>query len=196
MVAYTYSDYALVTTDDATQARISSVSADFWELSGVQPTVGRLPNPGERDVLLLSHRFFERWFKSDPSVVGRAVTVEGRQVTITGVLPKDFLLQLPQESFGPQGFVAKDIDGYRSLIVPPQERGRGQLLRVVAKLKPNMPLDRARAELEAIRARLARTNPQPYPDQAILIVLPLRDKLVGQARLALWVLLAAVVLCC
>ena len=65
-------------------------------------------------------------------------------------------------------------------------------MRVVGQLKPGVSLDQARAELEAIRTRLAEASPQPFLDRATLDVVPLTDRLVGDSRRALWVLLIAV----
>ena len=82
MVAYDISDATIATTDDAIRARIALVSDEFWELAGGQPAIGRLPQPGEREALLLSHEFFERWFHSDPNIVGRTAAVEGQPAMI------------------------------------------------------------------------------------------------------------------
>ena len=66
------------------------------------------------------------------------------------------------------------------------------VVNVVAKLKAGISIQRARAEMEAIQARIVRENPQSYYNQLTLRVLPLQEKLVGNARRALLVLLAAV----
>ncbi len=195
MAAYFASDGTIAAVGDATRARIASVSDDFWEISRVRPALGRLPKPNEPDVLLISHGFFERWFHSDPDIAGKGVTVDGRQVTITGVLPRDFLFELPV-AWGRE-FDSKDIDGIAPMIISPQDRTRqtgfgGGFSNVVAKLKPGMSTDHAKVELEAIRARIAQENPGWRPNQAKLRILPVQEKVVGRARLALWVLLAAV----
>ena len=119
IVAYGSADETLATADGATRARVASVSNDFWDLSGAQPAAGRLPAPAERDAVLLSDGFFERWFHGDLSVIGRAVTVNGGLGTITGVLPTGFRFQLPSMT-GPAGLQPKAIDVYRPLIVPPR----------------------------------------------------------------------------
>lgn len=191
MVAYDQDDETVVSGDNATHARIAMVSEDFWDLSGAQPAFGRLPARGERGTLLLSHGFFERWFQSDVNVIGKPVMLEGRQVTITGVLPKGFRFQFPSPTW--PGFEIRDLDGYRTVVVQATDRARVQLFNVVAKLKPNITIERARVELETIRARIAQGHPTFLRNQAALRVVPLQEQLVGEARLALWVLLAAVV---
>jgi putative ABC transport system permease protein len=192
MVAYRSQDLTIATTGNAVQARIALVSHDFWEVSGARPVVGRLPNPGEHDVLLLSHGLFEREFHGDQGVVGRAVTLDGQQVTIVGVLQKTFRFQLvPPPRRGPD---SKDIEAYAPLDLAPQDsqRSRGRTVSVVARLKPGVTLDRARAEIETIRSRIATGAPNSYLDQMPLQVQPLRDRLVGHTRAALAMLLGAV----
>jgi predicted permease len=195
MVAYENTqDHTLQTPDRGTQVRNAWVSHDFWALTGARPAHGRLPQPGEEHVLVLSHGFFERWFDSDPTVVGRVVTVQGgREVTVTGVLPGDFRLELPQEALGP-ALELRSVDVYRpygSGAEAPR-RGTGVPVRVVAKLAPDVTIEQARTELETIRLRLAQASPMPLLDEAMLRVVPLQEQLVGSARSALWVLLGAV----
>ena len=75
------------------------------------------------------------------------------------------------------------------------ERGGGpvQLLSVVGRLEVGATLEGARAEIEAIRARVAQADPNPFNDQRMLRAVPLQDQLIGRAGLALRVLLVAVV---
>ena len=193
LVAYENTQDHTIQTDQAgTQARNVWITSDFWALAGVRPELGRLPDPNESDTVMLSYSFFERWFDGDRSVVGRQVRVNGRDLAVAGVLPRDFRLHLPQETLGPASD-RRDADLYRQYgAFEPQERGRGVLVRVVGKLKPGIRLEEAVAELEAIRGRLGQVSPQPFLDRGMLTVVPLADRLVGTSRRALWVLLAAV----
>jgi predicted permease len=195
LVAYGASDQSVAAGNDVARARIMYVSEGFWEISGARPVLGRLPQIDERNTLLLSHKFFERWLHSDPTIVGRTVTVEGQPAMIVGVLPKSFLFQLSVPSV--PGFDAsKDIDAYRPKILSPQDRDHSRPsaanTSVVAKLKPGVSIDRARTELEVIRDRVRQANPKWFTNQAKLHVIPLREKLVGDARQTLWVLMGAV----
>jgi predicted permease len=197
MVATEHGYATISNSDDGTRARLVAVSDDFWGLSGARAALGRLPQPGERHALLISHEFFERWFHSDPRMVGSAVTIDGKQqVIITGVLPKGFPFQLPP-SFWPGFDNSKAVDGYSPMIISPQDRVRSAayagMVTVVAKLKPGVTADRAQAEIEAIRGRVRQASPKWFTNDAKLRIMPLRDLLVGEARKALWVLLGAVV---
>ena len=67
------------------------ISENFLQLLGVQPQVGRLFTAEEckfngPPAVLLSHRLWERRFASDPGIVGRALTINDRPVTVVGVL--------------------------------------------------------------------------------------------------------------
>jgi putative ABC transport system permease protein len=190
-------DHALQTTENGTQVRNVWVSNDFWALSGARTALGRVPAADEADVMVLSHGLFERWFHSDPGVIGRTVTLNGRQVAIIGVLTPDFRFQLPQEALGPV-LEAKLIDIYRPYPNDtPQDGGNrssGIPVRVVGKLKQGLTIEQAHAELEAIRGGLARARPDLRLDRGVLRIVPLHEKLVAEIRPALWTLLAAVAL--
>ena len=113
VVAYENTQDHTIQTDQAgTQARNTWVTADFWRLAGVRPILGRLPEPTESDAVVLSQSFFERWFGSDPTVIGQAVRVNGRDLLVTGVLPRAFRLHMPQEALGP-ALDRRETDIYR-----------------------------------------------------------------------------------
>jgi putative ABC transport system permease protein len=141
--------------------------------------------------VLLSHAFFERWFGANPDVVGKTVVVGGRSATVAGVLPPAFHVDLaPPPSVA--GLVPREIEVYHAIVVQPLPNGVIQLFRVVGQLKPGVAIDTARAELETIHARVERAYPGYSPPT--LRVVPLTEKLVGDARRSLILLLAAVVL--
>ncbi len=191
MVAYANADYTLVSPRGASRVRAAMVTEDFWDLSGAKPAAGRLPLPEELGAVLVSSRFAQRWFAGDPDVIGRTVTLDGRQVAIAGILPEHFRFELPGSAW--PGFRPKDVDVYQPMIVS-SERGGGpvQLLSVVGRLEVGATLEGARAEIEAIRARVEQAYPNPFNDQRMLRAVPLHDQLIGRAGLALRVLLGAV----
>ena len=193
LVAYENTqDHTIQTAEAGTQARNAWVSDEFWSLAGVQPALGRLPQPAEPDVIVLSYGFFARWFGGDHSAIGKTARVNGRDITVIGVMPRGFQPHVPQEAIGPS-LDRKEIDTYRQYPgFPPQERGRGVLVRVIGELKDGVSAETARAEVETIRDRLELTSPQPFLDTATLTMVPLNERLVGASRRALWILLAAV----
>jgi predicted permease len=191
LAAYQSSAQAVVTPESAEQARLCWVSDDFWDITAARPVLGRLPRPGERDVLVLSHAYFARRFQGDARIVGSSAVVQGRQVLIAGVLPAGFRFQFPepvQPQLGPAV-----IDGYRSMTLSRGPRPSAFLFNVVGRLRPGATPEQGRAEIDAVRSRIATIDPFPVADALALRVVPLQERLVGQTKPALRVLLAAVI---
>src|SRR5207244_177111 len=117
LAGYDYQDSTIATGDTATEERIAQVSNEFWQLSGAQTTAGRLLRADDQDALLLTAGFFERRFGGDPRVIGNTVRLEGRPVTIVGVLAPGFRFLLPmRESFNDR----REIEAYTPLDIRPE----------------------------------------------------------------------------
>ena len=198
MTAYGYGDQTLSTAEGAEQHRIAYVTPEFWSLSGARPALGRLFTSADRGGVVLSDRLFDRQFHRDPHALGRSVTLSGRPETILGVLPKNFRFLLPQPARAAGNGLdseGTDIEAYIPDPVawePPNRSGASSIEMVVAKRKADVSIDRARTELEGIQARIVRDSPFNFGGDTELKVTPLQEKLVGEARPALLVLLAAV----
>jgi putative ABC transport system permease protein len=194
LAGYDYQDSTIATADGATEDRIGQISNEFWQLSGAQTIAGRLLRSGDEDALLLTAGFFERRFGSDPRVIGSTVTLEGRPVTIVGVLAPGFRFLLPmQQSFND----LREIEAYTPLDITPETEVRGgptAVIQVAGKLKPGVALEQARAEIETIQSRVAKAHPEVYYGDFQVRVDSLQEKLVGSSRLGLIVLSAAAAL--
>ena len=140
--------------------------------------------------MLLSHDFALRRFGGEPDVIGRTITLDGRQVTVVGVLAHDFRFDFPASAW--PGLRPGDVEVYRPFVVSSARKGQIQLLNVVGRLKRGVTLERAQAEIETIRARTAQMYPHPDSDRRTLRIVPLQDQLIGASGYALWILLAAV----
>jgi putative ABC transport system permease protein len=192
LVAFDLGDYAIYNADNVVQSRVAWVSDDFWAVSDARPVLGRLPLDGE-DAVLLSYPFFVAAFHADSGVVGRAVRINVRQVTIAGVLSPGFRPQLTKP-FASNGLPERTIDAYRTFTVPPPTTAPNgatvtRAVMVIAKLKAGVSIEQARSELEAIRSRTRTANPMPLPPT--LRLMPLKEKIVGNATRPLIVLLTA-----
>src|SRR6266446_10522062 len=92
-----YTNQAVSTLTDGSQAthvQGESVSANLFQLLGIQPMLGRtfLPNEDEpgNQVVILSHELWQRRFGADRGIIGRTVTLDGRQFQVIGVMPPRF----------------------------------------------------------------------------------------------------------
>jgi len=198
MAAYGNQDLALVAADQASQERIASITGDFWSITGARPAFGRLFRSGEAGTIVLSHGLFERRFGGDSQVVGTSVSLNGHSFTVAGVLSEDSRFLFPQQWVS--GAERREIDAYISIpdaVETPgepvtQKQGPAPFwISVVGKLRLNIPIEQARAEMETIYARIAREYPTPLRNRSLHVIL-LKEKLVGSARTALLALLAAV----
>jgi predicted permease len=205
MAAYGNEDLALVDADNSDTERIASITADFWDIAGAKPALGRLFGPRDPNVLVLTWAVFERRFSSNPAVVGKTVTVDGHPFTIVGVLPKDFRFLFPQELW--TGDELRDIDALIPLPdahetpgdpirVDPKLGPMPLWLRVVGRLKPDVSFRAAQVEMQRIFERIIRNSPSGFThvnarDSKLRFML-LTERLVGSSRLALMVLFGAV----
>ncbi|MEX2271649.1 MAG: ABC transporter permease [Vicinamibacterales bacterium] len=195
MIAYEYADATLVAGGEASRLRIVAASDGFWQVSGAQPLLGALPTSKEPDVLALAHRVFREQFQSDPQIIGRAVTVDGRQMTIGAVLAADFQPQLVGEQWWLKLGERVDAAAYRMRPVEPAPRvidpsTAVRIYQVFGEVKPGVSIEQARAEIDAIHTRAQRERPSPF-GASTAVVVPMQEKIVGPSRLALGVLLSA-----
>jgi predicted permease len=162
------------------------LTSDVLPLLGVSPALGRVfaadeDQPGNHHVAVISDGLWRRRFGADQGIVGKSIRLDGEPFVVIGVMPRSF-------QFAP--FWATKAELWAPLALGPRAASRrGQSLRVFARLAPGVGLERARAEVGAITAQLERQFPGTNRD---VQVVPLREKVVGEIRPALLVLLGAV----
>jgi putative ABC transport system permease protein len=161
------------------------VSANLFSLLGVEPQLGRAftaeeDKPGSR-VAILSHSIWQRRFGGDATIIGRALNLNGEAYTVVGVMPRGFQFRAPQtQVWVPIAFSAEEA----------AQRG-SHYLEVLARLKPGVKLQQARAEMSTIAARLEKQYPESNTRLGS-VVTPLHEEVVGNIKPALLVLLGAV----
>jgi predicted permease len=170
----------------AEQVPYAMVTGGFFNVLGVAPMYGRAlsyedDEMGGPDVVVISHSLWTRRLGSDPAVIGRTMTLDGTARRIVGVMPTGLSYPLGSELWIPLRFDSRTLT-----------TGRGaQYLDIVARLREDVTVDRAQAEMSAIVQQLASRYPRTNSNKAVA-VFGLRDALVGNVRPALLMLLIAV----
>ena len=164
-----------------------TVSGNFFDVLGVDTALGRVLRPadsreGESRAIVLSDSFWKRRFGAERSVVGRRVDINGVPAEIVGVLPRGF--HVP-------GADADFWEPHRMPEAQLRRMRRAHWLRTVARLKPDVTLDQARAELTRIAADLERQYPNTNTKMGVGLG-PLHDWFVGDVRQAMVLLMGAV----
>jgi putative ABC transport system permease protein len=174
----------------------AGVSASFFDVMGVPPQLGRvlLPSddrPKAAPVAVISHGFWQRRFGGDPHVLGRRITLGGAAFEIVGVMPRGFDFPTGAELWLP---VTPRIDASSAGIKTDALEARWfGVLFVIGRLRPEATMDQARQELDAINARIDRLTPRPMPSH-LVVTTTLEQRLLGNTRAALLLLLGAVAL--
>ena len=176
----------LTGTDNPEKLWALHVTPDIFPILGVQPLLGRVFLPEEQEAgkereVVLSYPLWQSHFGGDANVLGRSVVLNGEKYTVVGVMPREF-------KFAPFWATKTELWAPLALGARLTDRGGGSL-RVFARLKPGVPLTNAQAEMTAITSRLEGEFPGTNQD---LKVVSLREKVVGNIRTALLVLLGAV----
>lgn len=190
-----YSDtMSLVTEREPEAVNAGHVSRDFFKVLGISAIRGRdfLPEEdalGAPDVAILSDGFWHSHFAGDPTALGRSVTLDGRRVTIAGILPSSF--RFPLQFPAPDVWMPRVSDP--TSLRPEQVRTGAGYLYLIARLRSGETAASAKTELDTIDARYRNQFPGFVDAQRIGIsAVPLEESLVGPLRPGFAVLLAAV----
>jgi putative ABC transport system permease protein len=185
---YRSEDYNLTGGGEAERLSAAQMSADLFEALRVKAAIGRVytndeDKPGANPVVVLSHGLWRRRFGSDPNIIGRALTLNDRNYTVIGVAPQGFAFPDRVEMWVPIGPLS-DQEVWKLRVNHPG-------LLAVARLKPGVTLEQARADMKNITAALEKQ----YPDSnqgAGAMVKPLLERYVSDIRRTLYVLFGAV----
>jgi len=177
------------------------MTANLFALLGARPAMGRLFVEGEDEegkdrVVILSDRFWRHRFQADPAIVGRKILLNDEAYEVVGVMPERF--PFPRNTdlvklSGGTGTALGDPDVWKPMGYRKSELSNplGNFnMAAIARLRPGISLAAAQAELAAHVREFAKTYPQPLELRAVAA--PLQTKLVGEVRLPLLLLLAAV----
>jgi putative ABC transport system permease protein len=192
LVEYHSMWFILLGRKEPQRVQTAVVSAEFFDVLGVKPLLGRTFRKGEdahgaEAVLVLSYAYWMRSFGGDPRVVGRVFEMNDRPHTVVGVLPP--IPGYPQEN---DVYMPVSACPFRSR--PSTENNRNaRMLQVFGRLKQDASLSTARTDLSTIAARLTRAYPDAYPKAGFLVApVSLRDEMTRQARPTFLILLGTV----
>lgn len=172
------------------------VSAQFFDVYGLSPHLGRSFTteeelPGARRLVVISHRLWHQLFQGDPETIGKTVILEndGRHVyEIIGITP--------------EGFREPGADLWVSCahMTRPMMRRGGAMIHVVGRLKPDMSIEQAQAEMSAMQAVIHQEHGHLGDSYQHLVMgnqitlVPLLEGRVGSVRQSLVVFSGAVLL--
>jgi putative ABC transport system permease protein len=185
MAVYTYTGLSLSTSNDPLPLVGAAVSSDFFSVLRTNPMQGRSFTPDEErvgsdQVVVISHGLWQRAFGANPNIMGQTLTLNSRGFTVVGIMPAGFEFPREADLWVPLAWDDKER----------QIRSIHDYL-VVARLKQNVSLDQAQAEMSTISSRLEQQYPEENSGWGARVI-PLREDLVGNIRLALLVLFSAV----
>ena len=161
-------------------------TSNYFATFGVPPIAGRVftadeDRPGQAPVVVISERFWRTRLHADPAVVGRPIRVNGLPTTVVGVMPKNFdPLLNKSDLWAPAAFTPAQLAEHDD-----------HFLNVMARLKSGVAVAQAQSELEWIAHRLQLQYPLDDADRSFYIQ-PLANALLGDQRLSLRMMLAAV----
>jgi len=177
-------------TGDAEPVRVFGlrVSASLFPMLGVQPIVGRVfrreeEQPGKDRVAILGDGLWKSRFGADPHITGKQIEIDAQRFTVIGVVEPVLQFIEQAQLYVPLAFTPAELD--------PNARGH-QNTDVVARLKPGVTLDQARAEMKLVAARMTRDDLEWYPPDWNIELDPLAGQVAGELRTPLLVLLGAV----
>lgn len=185
LAAYRNQRLILTGGPDPERVAAQSVSSAFFLALGANAKIGRTFSPGRDDahgenVVVLSHHLWQRYFAAGGNVLGKTVTLEGVPHTVVGIMPPGFRF-------------LEEADVWTLLEVAPSMRQmRGaRFLQVVGRLKSDVTLEEARARMDTLALQMAEAYPETNAGWGVSLS-PLRERLVGQLRQRLLMLLGAV----
>jgi putative ABC transport system permease protein len=184
IAAFEFSSRNLVGSGEPVRLEGASVTGDLFATLSIAPLLGRtITVDDDRETspptVVLSERVWRSRFGADPAFIGRAVTLDDKVHLVIGVMPAAF------------EFPSRLVDFWIPIQLQPSQYIYGNpFLHTVARLKPGVPREQAHAEVQDIARAVSRANPQANPRVSAMVT-TLRDDVTRQARLLLWILVAA-----
>jgi len=188
LAAYEDKTFNLAGTLQPERVKGQVASPDFFETLGIEPLQGRsLASARNQQAVVLSYSLWSHSFGSDPSFIGRSITLDGYSYEVIGVMPPGFQFPDPQTQLWVS--ITSVRPDLREEII-----ARGNLeMSVIGRLNANVTLSRAQAEIAVIAHRLEQKYPDSNRDLGVRLI-PLLEAVVGKFRSALLILMGSAAL--
>lgn len=189
IAAFSSLGLSLARTEKNEQVQGMRVSANLFQLLGVNAAAGRIflpeeDEPGRRHVVVLTNECWQRRFGGDPKLIGNILNLNGESYEVVGVLPSNVSLPVPEAELAiPLAPAADPLRDARNSV---------NFLRGIARLKNGVSREQAESDLTAIVVRQREQYGEPYLRKQGVRLILLRDEMVGSVRTALWILLGSV----
>jgi len=194
IVCYRDDEVTLTGAGEARQLEGQIVSWDLFPMLQVQPELGRGFLPAEEDVgarvAVISHRLWKEQFGGVPTVVGSTIKLDGQPHTVVGVAPAGF--NFPVRNRQVQVWTTLARDAASATTVPITEQRGARMLDVTARLKAGVSFARARSQMDTVAAALAKQYPDHNKNAPATYVRPELERMVGEMREPMLILLGAV----
>lgn len=196
MAAFSSSTVNLTGAGEPEQLTGCAVSNGYFRTLGVQPARGRSFLPEEHQsergrVIILSDDLWQRRFASNPTIIGSTIMLDGASFEVVGVMPPGIYptrpltaAKLPFNPDDQQYFLPMSMGGQQAA------NRRSHVLGVIGRLKPEVSIEQAQAEMNALGARLEQEHAANRGEG--ILVSPFMNEVVGETRPAMLVLLGAV----
>ncbi len=175
------------------QIDTANITPNILTILGARPAIGRSFTdeeglPGANQVILLTDGIWRRKFGADPNIVGKGIILNQESFTVVGVMPPDF--RYPLRGFKPELLGAFQLPPKVDWAVRQM-----QMTQVIGRLKPGVAIEQANTDLSALSKRTTPDTPVMFAhmrESLQVQTVTLHDKLVGDVRPTLLILLAAV----
>jgi putative ABC transport system permease protein len=185
-------NFLLLGDDSAERVNTAVVSANFFDVLGVRPLLGRTfiasdEERGAQAVLVLSYEYWKGRYGADPNIIGRVFQMNNRPHTVIGVLP-----QIPQYPVTNDVYMPTSQCPFRSSAEMIADR-KMRMMTAFGRLKPGVSVEQAQADLGTMAHQMEQDHPDVYPagEGYAMNVAPLQEDLTRRARTTFLVLLGA-----
>jgi predicted permease len=185
-------NFLLLGDNLAERVNTAVVSANFFEVLGVRPLLGRDftaadDEHGADAVLILSNEYWRTRFGGDPSIIGRVFKMNDRPHTVVGVLPP-----IPQYPVENDVYMPTSACPFRSNPANIANR-QFRMMTAFARVKPGVPVEQVQADLSTVASQIAADHPDVYPANYgyAMSVVDLQTDLTKKARATFFILLGA-----